>query len=121
MHTEREHRELYAALAQNWGLASGAADALSDRSTILEALTERVRQLLRHDFQRLVTAMYTLDVEETRFQQALEGEESDSARQVAELILSREIVKIESRRKYAEEDSSGKVLPDGIQKKNQYE
>ena len=111
MNTEPDSRELYAALARNWGLASDAADALSDRSAILEALTARVGQLLRHDFQRLVTAMYTLDIDETRFRQALEGEESTAARRVAELILDRESAKMKSRQQYADQDASRRIPP----------
>jgi len=91
---------LAGALARDWGVSIAGAN-VTGRDSLLDALTERVRQLLRNDFQKLVTAMYTLDVSETRFREAMEGDESAAARQIAELILTREIEKAESRARHA--------------------
>lgn len=93
---------LAGALARDWGV-SVADGNVTGRDTLLDALTDRVRQLLRNDFQKLVTAMYTLDVSETRFREAMEGEESAAARRIAELILTREIEKAESRARHERE------------------
>lgn len=91
---------LAGALARDWGVSIAGAN-VTGRDSLLDALTERVRQLLRNDFQKLVTAMYTLDVSEARFREAMAGEEAAAARQIAELILSREIEKAESRAKHS--------------------
>jgi len=66
-----------------------------------EKLTEIINILLVKDFQRLVNAMYRLDVNEKLFREAVSGLHSPNvASRLAELVLNREKEKIEMRRKY---------------------
>ena len=103
--------EMRVVLARNWGLTAESPTAPTDRSALLEALAGRVRHLLRRDFERLVTAMYSLDVNESQFREAVEGDETAAARRVAELILEREFAKMRSRKRYASEDAGRRLPP----------
>jgi hypothetical protein len=93
------------AVAQAWNLPTPSGGDLQDRAAILEALALRVRHMLDHDFDRLLSAMYLLDVSEESFRNALTGGDSRSAsKTLAEIILKREIEKMESRERYARGD-----------------
>ncbi len=90
--------DLHRALVQSWQIE--ASTGLTSHA-LLDALTDRVAMLLKHNLDRLAAAMYTLDVDETRFNAALTlPDNSETARAVAELILEREIQKMASRRAY---------------------
>ena len=90
------------AVAQAWNLPTVPDGDLQDRAAIVEALAHRVRHMLDHDFDRLLSAMYLLDVSEEGFRNALIGGDSKSASEtLAEIILTREIEKMESRERYA--------------------
>lgn len=68
---------------------------------LLEALTQRVNQLLDTDFQALVQLLYRLDVPEEKLKQLLrQNPYTDAARIIASLILQRQQQKIESREQY---------------------
>lgn len=88
------------ALVQSWNVAIPSAD--QSREGLLDALAARVLHLMRHDFSRLTSALYLLDVREDRYLAALRApSEQKSARRLAELILDREEEKALSRAKYA--------------------
>ena len=82
---------------QVWGID----DAGIDWEALVDALSRRVDHLMRHDFEGLMTAMYQIDVSEQRFTEAVERPPGEQpARAVAELILERELEKMESRKRY---------------------
>ena len=62
-------------------------------------LTKQVSYLLERNFERLLQAMYRIDVPEQRFRASLTSD--DPAGQIAELVLQRELQKVETRRWYA--------------------
>lgn len=62
-------------------------------------LVRQVLYLLERDVERLMQAMYRIDVPEQRFKSALVSE--DPAGQLADLILQREMMKVQTRRWYA--------------------
>jgi hypothetical protein len=104
-----EFAELRHALTQGWNLP--ATPAAPEWEDLRAALARRVAHLLRHDMQRLVSAMYLLDVSEARFNAAHgAGSVDESARRLADVILEREAEKLASRRAYRRE-RSGKELP----------
>lgn len=81
-------------IAQFWALPSDAADLTSE----LEA---RIAWLLKHDYERLLNAVYLLDLPERAFREAMALASNEAtARRLAELILVREREKFESRRRY---------------------
>jgi hypothetical protein len=64
-------------------------------------LEKIVAYLLDNDFERLLNAMYRLDINEEKFKMALSGigEHAISA-EITDLIISREIQKLKTRIKY---------------------
>lgn len=62
-------------------------------------LAKQVLYMLERDFERLLQALYRIDVPEQRFRESLTSE--DPAGQIADLILQRELLKVQTRRWYA--------------------
>lgn len=62
-------------------------------------LIRQVLYLLERDLERLMQAMYRIDVPEQSFKAALVSE--DPAARLADLILQRELMKVHTRRWYA--------------------
>ena len=93
--------DLFRAIVQNWNIPDSTGILPHQ---LLEALANRVGGLMDSDINRLMTAMYTLDIDELRFADAMRLPGKDmAARAVAELILEREIQKMETRRQYEAE------------------
>lgn len=82
---------------------------------LLEALEERITDLMINNPRKLTTAVYLLDISERRYQEAMRRPGiAQKARALAEIILERESEKIALRRRYAaeprkklEQESSG--------------
>lgn len=65
-------------------------------------LEKIVAYLLDNDFERLINALYRLDINEEKFKLALAGfGETEVAQKIADLIISREIQKIKTRKRYS--------------------
>ena len=93
-------QDLHRALVQQWGVWPLGEKRIA-WDAILDELGRRVDFLLKHDFERLMSCMYMIDVSEQRFSEAVKSPEGDRpARAIAELILEREVEKMESRRRY---------------------
>ena len=91
-------KALQKAIVQQWNVPS---DTGLMHHELLDALTLQVSRLIDTDINRLMTAMYTLDINESRFADAMGLPDKDmAARAVAELILEREIQKMETRQQY---------------------
>ena len=100
---------LHHALVQSWQIDSTTG---LTHHAFLDALADRVAAMLKHNLDRLASAMYTLDVDEARFNAALALPGNDAtARAVAELILEREIQKMVSRQKYREPVGAEEDVP----------
>jgi hypothetical protein len=57
--------------------------------------------LLENDFERLLNAMYRLDIDESKFQEVLSGVYgNDVSGKLAEIIIERELRKVETRKRY---------------------
>lgn len=99
---EPDYADTHEALVQDWSIVPVAPGQGGDgREALLLALKNRVLYLIQHDFNRLMTAMYILDVAEARFKAAMAVPGLDnSAAALAEVILEREIEKAATRRKY---------------------
>lgn len=60
-----------------------------------------IDQLLEKDFERLLNAMYRLDIDESKFKQVLSGVYgNDVSAKLAEIIIERELRKVETRKHY---------------------
>jgi len=67
-----------------------------------EKLEKIVAYLLDNDFERLLNAMYRLDIDEEKFKVAITGLSGNSAsKEIAKLIINREIRKLQTRIKYS--------------------
>jgi len=95
------------ALVTNWNIAlSGDAAENLNWQLLLDALEERILNLLERNPQRLLTAVYLLDISESRYNEAMSGANlRDNARSLAQVILERESAKIAMRRRYHESAS----------------
>jgi len=95
--------ETRAVLVANWGVVpdTGTGEDLNWK-LLREALAERIAWLLRYNPDKLVNAMYVLDVSESRYGRAMQ-ERSTEAKSLAlaQVILERESEKIAMRKKYA--------------------
>lgn len=93
--------DVHRALVQQWGIWPVGRERLA-REALIEELGRRVGFLLRHDLDRLISAMYILDVPETKFAEAVQRPAHEQPEKLlAEIILEREVEKMQTRRRYA--------------------
>lgn len=101
------------ALVSRWGMSPLGKDADLSRQRLLEALAERIGDLMRRDYERLLSALYMLDVSEAAFREAMRANGTEAkAFAVAELVLERETRKVFTWLKYAEQrrrDQAGRI------------
>jgi len=65
-----------------------------------DRLAAHINYLINHDFGKLVYYLYRIDVDENKMRQLLEQREGENAAGlIADLIIERQLQKIESRRK----------------------
>ncbi len=89
-------------ITKDLGLAPSELDDTSNLSELEAKLTKVVQYLLDRDFQRLVNAMYRIDLSESQFKEILATAEPELvASSLAKAILNRELEKAELRRKYS--------------------
>lgn len=97
--------EIQAALERSGYLEPGAAMAARP-DELKERLVKRIRLMLRHSYERLLSQLYLLDVREPDLRAALEVSGDDQkARALAEIVLAREAEKIASRKRYLRDHS----------------
>jgi hypothetical protein len=66
---------------------------------LLNKLSFHINHLIRSDFQKLISILYRVDVDENRLKQLLEqNADRDAATIIAELLIERQIQKIRSRK-----------------------
>lgn len=81
-----------------------------DHETMRSRLQLFIADLLTNDFEQLCALMYRHDVSESAFNQAL-GFSTDEERTaaIAELVIQREMQKMESRAAYTKQKNEGKL------------
>ena len=100
-----ELHELQKILVQSWNVLAPRGGDLT-RGSVHDSLVDRVRFLLKHDFDKLIAALYLLDVPETRFNEAMAAEGLEGkAGALADAIWDRELEKLHLRRRYKHEHS----------------
>lgn len=87
-------------LSGSWGVQTVES---TDLEVLKQALHARIKDMLSDDFETLVQLMYRIDVDETKFHQAmsLPGLD-DKAHAITHLVISREIQRIEFRKLYSQ-------------------
>ena len=64
-----------------------------------QSLSAYINQLIQTDFEKLVSLLYQIDVNESKLKYLLqENKKEDAGNSIAELILERQLQKIKSRR-----------------------
>lgn len=75
-------------------------------------LINKINDLINNDFQKLVYYLYRIDVDENRMRALLDKKEGENAAElISDLIIERQLQKIENRKKY-----SGKGNPSNEEK-----
>lgn len=92
-------------LVEEWRIEPrGVSPYDLNRQMLLEALSERILHLLRYRHEKLLSALYILDVGEAVYQRAMEQDTmEDRAWALAEAVYDRETEKIRMREKYGRE------------------
>ena len=83
---------------QDFNLEIPAAE-VSNQDEFLKILTKVIRHLLDKDFERLLSGLYRIDVNENKVKLAMTTD--NVAENIAMLIIERELQKVETRRKYS--------------------
>lgn len=72
-----------------------------------EKLSVQINQMIQTDFQKLVSLLYRIDVNETRLKLLLkEYPGEDAGKIIAELIIERQLQKIKSRQQFKRRDKN---------------
>ena len=70
-------------------------------------LSIHINYLIEHDFQKLVSVLYRVDVNEKKLKHLLkENIEEDAGLIIADLIIERQLQKIKSRQQFRERDNN---------------
>ncbi len=73
-----------------------------------EQLSSHINFLIQSDFQKLVSILYRVDVNESKLKHLLkENPGYDAANIIAELIIERQLQKIKSRQEYRKDENIG--------------
>lgn len=74
--------------------------------TILLRLEMTVAKLLEKNPEKLIHALYRVDVDEEKFTVALQKSEGNAAKEIAQLFYERALQKLESRKKFSGYDNN---------------
>ncbi|RYF89807.1 MAG: hypothetical protein EOO03_05135 [Chitinophagaceae bacterium] len=82
------------------------ANALSIKEpALLQQLTGYVNHLIAHDFERLVSILYRMDVSEKKIREMLQEQGGANAGEhIATMIIERQLQKIKSRQEHTRRD-----------------
>ena len=94
-----ENNSLTEILKKDLGLIVSPKLSLEE---VRAAVTSHVNHLINTDFEKLVSLLYRIDVSEPKMRAVLQHKEGeDSAGYIADLIIERQLQKIESRKKFS--------------------
>lgn len=72
-----------------------------------EKLADYINQLIQADFDKLVSLLYRLDINETKLKSLLkENPGEDAGKIIADLIIERQLQKIKSRQQHSKRDDN---------------
>lgn len=103
MSSNDEHiAEAASLIRKDFGIDSSELEDYTLLNELKSRLTRIVSYLLDNDFERLLQAMYRIDISERKFKAALNlNPASEVASSIAQLIIERELQKVATRRKYS--------------------
>lgn len=77
----------------------------NDAAMFRQQLAEYVNGLITNDFNKLIYILYRLDISEKKLKQLLAGhQQTDAGLLIANLIIERQLQKIQSRKQYRMQD-----------------
>ena len=93
------------AISNQFGLEK-VPDELGDRQQQYEALkkllSERIMDMIDHEFDRFVNLLYRIDISESKVKQALSEQPfSKGVEKVADMIIQRQMQKVATRKQYS--------------------
>ena len=89
------------------GTARGLSEGVSMEGVLEDLLAEKINSMIQRDFGALVQLLYRIDVSEDRLRRILNADTGeDAGRIIARLIMERQWQKIESRRRFRQEDAA---------------
>jgi len=92
--------------AFGWELTAPETGQAWTESDLEAQLAAKINILIQRDFGALVQLLYRIDVSETRLRRLLdENSGEDAGLLIAQLIMERQWQKIESRRRYRQDDA----------------
>ncbi len=102
MEKEEETNEIKSLIVNDLGLEEEKPLLQAENLQVLkERLTALINTLLQKDYHRLVNAMYRLDIDEKQFREVISGLHSPNvAARLADLVIARELAKVETRKKF---------------------
>ena len=72
-----------------------------------EKLSQHINHLIQNDFQKLVTILYRIDINEEKLKYLLQEDSGkDASLIIAELIIERQLQKIKFRQQYSRRDEN---------------
>ncbi len=83
--------------------------ALPDTISMQElesALAEHINQLILNNFEKLVSILYRIDINESKLKQLLSDSNEAAANVIARAIIEREEQKIKSRQQFSQRDNN---------------
>lgn len=104
-HSKSSIDELLPAIGRALGDVEGYSSELKEHSSVLDALhgelVERIEVLLQHRRELLMSMLYRIDVEESLVVETFRNLPPDQiARRLADLVIERQVQKVQSRRTY---------------------
>ena len=100
-----KENEVIAEIGQQLGLTE-----TSNNSVKIELLAEKINELLTHDFQKLISILYRMDVSENKLRKLLvENQNMDAGLIIANLMVERHIQKLKSREHYRQENNENET------------
>lgn len=80
----------------------------------IKALEERINYLLVHDFDKLISLLYRIDVNEKKLKEQLQANNTeDAGKIIAALVIERQLQKIKSRKEFT---AGNNDIPDDEEK-----
>lgn len=88
-------------IIKDFNLENDALPELSSIADLRIALVKIINYLLNKDLERLLLAMYRIDIAENKVKTVLATSDPESiSSELADLIIQRELQKVETRKKY---------------------
>jgi len=75
-----------------------------------EKLASYINDLINHDFEKLISILYRLDVSEKKLREVLASFSIDAGELITEMIIERQMQKIKTRRQFSQQ--SREDIPD---------